>query len=82
MEPAFPIWTSINGFQNRARLTRPKAVATAAIAIVSRVKGVVVIGIGVIGSIVVSIVEADVRIARSASCVINSEISAAVGIAE
>jgi len=58
------------------------------VAVVSWVKGLVVIpvggsaGIGVIGSIVVSIEEADVRIARSASCVINSQISAAVGIAE
>jgi len=72
----------------RALLTRARAVAISAVAVVTRVEGVIIIpvgrsmGIRVIGSIVVSIGEADVRIAISASRVINSLISGSVGIAE
>src|SRR5262249_1592471 len=76
----------VQPLQKGALLAGARAVATAAVARVFRVEWVVVIrvggsvGISVIGSIVVSIVEAHVRIAKSASCVINSQISAAIRI--
>jgi hypothetical protein len=72
----------------RALLTGARAVAIAAVAVVTRVEGVIIIPVGrsmgvrVIGSIVVSIRAADVWIAISASRVINSLISGSVGIAE
>src|SRR5215831_11861626 len=71
----------------RAR-TAARAVASAAVAVVTRVQGIVVIPVGgnvgicIIGSIIVSVVGADVWIAKSAFRVINPQISATIGVAK
>src|SRR5262245_5150675 len=78
---------SIGRALERAR-TAARAVASAAVAEVTRVQGFVVIpvgrnvGIRIVGSIIVSVVEADVWIAKSAFRVINPQISATIGVAK
>src|SRR5262249_25149117 len=68
--------------------TAARAVASAAVAVVTRVRGIVVIpvggnvGIRISGSIIVSVVGPDIWIAKSAFRVINPQISAPVGVAK